>query len=204
MAYWLDDGFDSWPEVIRAGTAATGLYVRCGSWIARNTHDGLVPDDVARMYGTKEWAQRLVEAGLWKTDGSGYRDVKYFAMGNPTADKVAARRKADADRKARWREKRDRSRRDTTRDSHVSPTVTDGVTPFSPALPPLKGEGAPARRTADAAPNLGPEDPNVVELDRRRLEALAAHNESERLAAEERARNGAAAARAAIRKRGSA
>ncbi len=146
MAYWLDDGFDTWPEVVRAGKAATGLYVCCGAWIARSIGNGtlvdpVVPAEVATMYGTPEWVAKLVAVGLWRTEGAGYRDVKYFTMGNPAADKVAARRKADADRKARWREKRDESRRDTTRDSPVSHSVERRVTPLSPALPPLKGEG---------------------------------------------------------------
>lgn len=158
MAYWLDDGFDSWPEVVRAGTAAAGLYTRCGSWIARNTSDGHVPNEVAAMYGTPEWARRLVDAGLWETEEAGYRDVKYFTMGNPTAEKVAARRKADAERKARWRDKRNASRRDGMRDSHVSHKGSHGVSPFSPALPPLKGEGgaheaAPHTFVEGAVPN---------------------------------------------------
>lgn len=152
VAYWLDDGFDTWPEVVRAGKAATGLYTCCGAWISRNIGNGsiadaVVPAEVAAMYGTPEWVAKLVAVGLWRTDEAGYRDVKYFTMGNPPADKVAARRKADADRKARWRENRDKSRRDTTRDSGVRHSDSPGVRPLSPALPPLKGEGGAGART---------------------------------------------------------
>lgn len=153
MAYWLDDGFDTWPEVVRAGKAATGLYVCCGAWIARSIGNGtltepVIPAEIATMYGTPEWVAKLVDVGLWRTEGAGFRDVKYLAMGNPTAEQVQKRRKADADRKARWRENRDRSRRDTTRDSHVSHSVQPRVTPHSPALPPLKGEGGASARAA--------------------------------------------------------
>jgi len=162
MAYWIDDGFDTWPEVVRAGSAAAGLYVRCGSWIARNLTDGFVPAEVAAMYGTPEWVAKLVTVGLWSTEQAGYRDVRYHQMGNPTAEKVAERRAADADRQARWRERQHASRRDervTRRGTHNG---TDAVTPRSPALPPLKGEGqqaAPATRARAApAPNPNPVD----------------------------------------------
>jgi 5-methylcytosine-specific restriction endonuclease McrA len=104
MAYWLDDGFDTWPQVIRAGSAGVGLYVRCGCWIARNLTDGHVPAEVATMYGTPEWIRRLVEVGLWETDGQGYRDVFYFTMGNPTAETVRARRAMAARRQALTRD----------------------------------------------------------------------------------------------------
>jgi len=208
MAYWLDDGFDSWPEVVRVGSAATGLYVRCGSWIARNTQDGFVPAEIAAMYGTPEWVTKLVAAGLWSTEQAGYRDVKYFAMGNPPAEKMAARRKADADRKARWREKRDRSRRDETRDSSVSHMETDGVTPFSPSLPPLKGEGerAPAMRGAAPLPNgrhpplSVAEDPKTIAADEARLVGEAEAAERALQAERERTSAHVAAAKELIKK----
>jgi len=100
VAYWLDDGFDTWPETIRAGTSAAGLYVRCGAWISRNTNDGHVPSEVAAMYGTPEWVAKLVAVGLWEVEGAGYRDVKYFGMGNPTAEVVRYRRAQNARRQA--------------------------------------------------------------------------------------------------------
>jgi len=105
MAYWLDDGFDSWPEVVRAGTAAVGLYTRCGAWLARNIangrlQDAVVPREVADGYGTAEWRQRLVDAGLWAAEGEGFRDLHHFTL-NPTAEKVRQNRakKAAAGRK---------------------------------------------------------------------------------------------------------
>jgi len=193
MAYWLDDGFDTWPETVRAGTAAAGLYARCGSWIARNTHDGYVPNEVAAMYGSPEWARRLVDVGLWTVEAAGYQDVRYFQMGNPTAEKVAERRKADADRKARWRAKRDASRRDSTRDSGGTHGVGDGGNPFSPALPPPKGgKGAAASAGAmapAAAPgsNPTPTDDRLVDWDDPL--ARAEREEELRLASEQAVRD---------------
>ncbi len=99
----------------------------------------------------------------------------------------------------------------------VSDTVGNGVgepsptpTPprrergtVSPDAPPAADGGVAAagggREDRKPTPaQLGAEDPAVVEADRRRLEALAAHQESLNLEAEERARRGAAAVRAAL------
>lgn len=132
MAYWLDDGWDSWPEVVRAGTAAAGLYARCGCYIAKNIEalrDAVVPFEVARMYGTPEWIQRLVDVGLWRTEEAGYRDMRHFPL-NPTAEKVEQRKRLAADRQARYRK---------TRQSRGSNASRNG----KPTLPPtpLKGGG---------------------------------------------------------------
>lgn len=134
MAYWLDDGFDSWPEVVRAGTSAAGLYCRCGSWIARNLTDGFVPVEVARMYGTAEWIGKLVDVGLWTAEGAGYRDERFFPM-NPSSDKVRKRR---ADAAERQRRARDRRHADVTRDSRVS---HDGSHAYPSPAPPNGGRG---------------------------------------------------------------
>lgn len=169
MAYWLDDSFDTWPEVVRAGKAASGLYVCCGAWIARNISNGniadaVIPAEVATMYGTPEWVAKLAAVGLWSTEEAGYRDVRYFGMGNPTAEKARARRKAEADRKARWRAAQD-ARRKAGR-PHVPPghdagqtrdgprdTTRDGRSPL-PFPPPKGGEGGrpPASPGGAAAP----------------------------------------------------
>lgn len=144
MAYWLDDGFDSWPEVVRAGTAAVGLYVRCGSWIARNLTDGFIPLEVARMYGTAEWITRLVDAGLWTIEESGYRDMRYFPM-NPPAEKVRKRRADAAERQRKLRERRHAKQ---TRESRVTNAGSHG----SPAPSP-KGEGRGAGAATRPAPH---------------------------------------------------
>lgn len=116
MAFSVDDAWDNGPEVTRAGTAAFGLYCRCGAWCARNLQDGFVPSEIAAAYGTPEWAARLVSAGLWETVEGGYRMPHYLDR-NESAEQVRRRRKADATRKARWRrnnKQTERSRRDST------------------------------------------------------------------------------------------
>lgn len=149
MAYQIDDSFDTWPEVIRAGKAAAGLYLCCGSWIARNTQDGLVPAELAALYGTREWAQKLVEVGLWETVDAGYRDVYYHhakdgAKLNPTRDVHLARKEAARQRTKKWR--------DASPTRHVRHTQrdTDASRDASPSLPPSK-EGKGHARPPGAA-----------------------------------------------------
>jgi hypothetical protein len=55
-----DDSFYDDPAVARAGTAAMGLYFRCGLYVARHLLDGFVPSEVAAQYGTPEWTRKLV------------------------------------------------------------------------------------------------------------------------------------------------
>lgn len=110
MAYRVDDGIDTWPESIRAGTAALGLYLRCGAWICREIGggriaDAIVPVEVAAMYGSKEWVSRLVDVGLWLHVEDGYADRRYFDL-NPRPEKVARQREAKRKRQERWLEKK--------------------------------------------------------------------------------------------------
>lgn len=152
MAYWVDDSFDSWPQVVRAGTAAVGLYLRCGPWISRQLTDGDVPAEVAAMYGTREWAQRLVDVGLWSINEQGYHDEFYLAMNNPTREVVLERRAAAARRQAEARARRNPAayQRKPSRVTNARITddsqVSSRVSPRSPALPsPSGGEGRSSR-----------------------------------------------------------
>lgn len=150
MAYWIDDGFDTWPEVARAGTAAAGLYLRCGAWIARNLvkgriTDAVVPAEIADGYGTVEWRKRLVDVGLWAIEGSGYRDLRYFDL-NPTVEQIQEnhRKKAEAGRKgglARGK-KQTLSKRQAGANGVLVP----------PSLPPPSTKGEGGARPREAAP----------------------------------------------------
>src|SRR6266700_6229427 len=116
MAYWLDDEWDGGPMIRRAGTAAFGLYTLCGLWIARHTTDGFVPADVAAEKGSKEWAAKLVDAGLWAIVEGGYRDLWYLEL-NPTALEVRERREKARKRQQRHRDTQRRPEPDlVTRD----------------------------------------------------------------------------------------
>lgn len=65
----IDDKAHSHPKLIKAGNAALGLWLRCGSYAAAHLTDGIVPGVVAELYGTKPQAAKLVKAGLWHEHG---------------------------------------------------------------------------------------------------------------------------------------
>lgn len=147
MAYWLDEGWHNWPEILRAGTAAAGLYARCGAYIADKKTDGFIPSELARGYGTPEWIGRLVDAGLWLVEEHGFRDTRYFELNASKAD-LQKRKDEAAERQRRSRTSR-RSHTDVTRDKPVSHS-----TPV-PSPPPLTGEGK-GRTEGGHEPDLDP------------------------------------------------
>lgn len=143
MAYWLDEGWHQWPEIDAVGTAAAGLYSRCGSYIADRKTDGFIPTARARMYGTPEWIGRLVEVGLWAVEEHGFRDTRYFPL-NATAAVIEERKKKAAARQERFRNK-------AARQSRVSNALPDAgvILPPSPASPNGEGESARGRHKPD-------------------------------------------------------
>lgn len=153
--FQMDDSLYDDPAVIRAGTAAFGLYARCGDYVARQLLDGYVPSEIAAQWGTPEWIRKLTDAGLWKIVPGGYLMPRYL-VDNPSRDKVTAERKLKSERQQRWLEKqrsgtsgkRRVSRRSTRPSNEAS---IDGQKDV--ALPPsLTGrKGAARASTADAA-----------------------------------------------------
>lgn len=91
MAYWLPEEWHRSPEIDTVGTAAAGLYARCGSFIADSETDGFIPAARARMYGTAEWIERLVVVGWWSVVDGGYRDERYFPLNKTKAEKASAK-----------------------------------------------------------------------------------------------------------------
>ena len=124
--------------------AAVGLWTLAGGWSADNLTDGFVPWEVIDEWDTdRKLASGLVKAGLWyEAERGGELGCQFHDWSDwqPTREQVIRRRKADTERKARWRDKRwshgvtpeddppepgkeshkeshKESRRDTTRDS---------------------------------------------------------------------------------------
>jgi len=135
MAFLLDDDWDNDPRIIRAGTAAFGLYTRCGMYAARHLTDGFVPSEVATTYGSREWAAKLVDVGLWKIVEHGFLMPDYLDR-NPSAAVVLKRREQYADRQQRWRDKQNGKRV-----SNASRNASGNAAPS----PPLKGKGTRMR-----------------------------------------------------------
>jgi hypothetical protein len=65
----IDDKAHSHPKFLRAGNAALGLWLRCGSYSAQHITEGHVPAVVAQLYGSAPQAAKLVRAGLWHEHG---------------------------------------------------------------------------------------------------------------------------------------
>lgn len=147
----IDDGFHCHPKVLAAGTPAVGLYVRCGSWAAQQASDGIVPKQVARMYGTPRMIKALIAAGLWHQKGHDCAscpdlDANSFAIHeyldrNPSRVDIEKERKAKSERQQKWREGKKKSQVNEGKASDV-----DASTDASP------------RHHGDAAPN--PTRPN--------------------------------------------
>lgn len=110
----IDDGFHCHPKVFAAGTPAIGLYVRCGSWAAQQVTDGVIPKQIAKLYGTPRMIKALVDAGLWhenghdcescpQLDANSYAIHQYLER-NPSRVETELARKAKSNRQQRWRE----------------------------------------------------------------------------------------------------
>lgn len=102
----VDDNLTFHPKAVAAGNTALGLWVRAGSWSAFQLTDGRVPEDIALSIGTRVQADRLVKAGLWVPNGSGWMFHEWEER-QPTKADVLARRKAGAERLREWRKRRD-------------------------------------------------------------------------------------------------
>ncbi|ONK09491.1 hypothetical protein [Streptomyces sp. MP131-18] len=142
----IDDGFHCHPKVFAAGTPAIGLYVRCGSWAAQQATDGVVPKQIARLYGTPRMIKALVDAGLWhqkdhdcescpELDANSYCIHQYLER-NPSRVDVDLARKAKSERQQRWRDNKKKTQITPPEQSEVDGDVD-----------------ASTRRHGDAAPN---------------------------------------------------
>ena len=88
----VDDGFHNHPKAMAAGNAACGLWSRCGSYCSQQpSTEGVVPDAIAKAYGTKAEIARLVAVGMWEPVEGGYRMHDYHEY-NPTAEQAKAKK----------------------------------------------------------------------------------------------------------------
>jgi hypothetical protein len=144
--FLVDDVLPFHERVIRAGNAAMGLWVRGGAWCSGQLTDGFIPTEVARTMGTPAEIRKLVEVGLWHPEQregqAGYLFHAWAEDGTgtkrqPTRAEVEAKRRAERERKAAYRERQRDDHRttepvpaghpaghraDTTRSSGVRPT----------------------------------------------------------------------------------
>ncbi len=103
----VDDGFYSHPKTLATSLAASGLWVRAGSWVGTQLNDGLVPESALYAISpeppakTRRLARELVDAGLWVEVPGGYCFHEWHPR-NPLRAEVEAER----ERIREWRRKR--------------------------------------------------------------------------------------------------
>lgn len=108
----VDDSFWGHPKVMAAAETpdAIALWVRSLSWCAAYENDGHVPDTTLKFLLPDQTAREqavkaLVDAGLWKRNGSGvvFHD---WAKYQPTKAFLKERRAAEAQRQREHRERK--------------------------------------------------------------------------------------------------
>lgn len=167
----IDDGFHCHPKVLAAGTAAVGLYVRCGSWAAQQASDGIVPKQVARMYGTARMIRALIDVGLWHENGHGCEScpqldansyaIHQFLERNPSRVAIELERQAKTERQQRWRDAKRKSQANDGGDFEVDGDVDASTEPphgEHDDADPTPTRPDPSPTTTSSAEEAGAED----------------------------------------------
>lgn len=91
----VDDGFHDHPKVFDAPDCAVALWLRCGSWAARNLTDGFVPARLpARLCDDPDTAvKELLDRGLWVKAKGGYQFHDWHDYQPSKSEVLAAREK---------------------------------------------------------------------------------------------------------------
>lgn len=152
----LDDSFDTHPKVLMAGNEAVGLYIRCGTYAARNLTDGFVGQEIVLLYGSDSLAATLVRVGLWHRARGGWTIHDYLDY-NPSREQVLAKRKirSEAGRAGGVASGKARSKPEANRSQSVEPParpVPSSGTGFSSATGGSPGWRSPASKNPSSRP----------------------------------------------------
>jgi hypothetical protein len=154
----IDDSAHSHPKFLRAGNAALGLWLRCGSYSAQHLLEGFVPKSVVKPFGgTPAQVRKLIEAGLWHEAGhdckrcsqpvDGYMIHDFFEGGrNVTKAQHEAGKKGAAERAAKSRAARNANDSESKQNniqyatsSQMSSDRAEGGAPAHATATPLPG-----------------------------------------------------------------
>ncbi len=128
----LDDQFFANPKVLELSKDAKLLYLAGLTHCAAQLTDGHISPGAIRLITAlvdvpRDCAAELLDAGLWLAADDGY-EINDFLEYNMSATQVKAKRKANAERQARYRDRQ--SQRDDEDTHSVSNAVTnEHVTP---------------------------------------------------------------------------
>jgi hypothetical protein len=87
----LEDSFANHPKVLKAGNAAVGLWVRCGTYSSQYLLDGHVPLEIAKGLGRPGEIDTLLETRMWIQNGDGFL-IPDFLEYQPSREEVEAER----------------------------------------------------------------------------------------------------------------
>jgi hypothetical protein len=108
----IDDQLSDHPKIVAAGPDAAWLYIAGLCYASRYLTDGFIPEaQVRRLTDIKSpiaAAKRLVDVGLWDEVEGGYMVHDYLEY-NYDANTVKERRRRNAERQSRWRNKKEES-----------------------------------------------------------------------------------------------
>lgn len=148
----VDDSFYDHPKVFDAPDCAVALWIRAGTWSARNLTNGFVPAGLpARLCGDHDTAVReLVRRGLWSRVSGGYQFHDWFDYQRSAEQVQELRQKrAEAGRKGGLA----KARKQTASKSQASASGVAKQNPAPTRPPPSSkedGGGARANATRDA------------------------------------------------------
>jgi hypothetical protein len=134
----VDDSFYDHPKVFDAPDSAVALWVRAGTWSARNSQGGFVPTKMpARLCDDPEAAVReLLDRGLWKRTKGGYRFHDWETYQPTREEAIAAQQKQSSG-----------GRLGNHRRWHVDKGVSAPDCPFCLGEPPSGTRSVPDRHT---------------------------------------------------------
>ncbi len=135
MWFKVDDSFQGHPKAVGISNDSLATWTRAGGWAAWQLTDGVVPAGMLLAVAgdaadPEAVARDLVDRRLWELAEGGWQFHDWTDY-NPTRAQVLAKRKADAERRRRYLDRRRDSI--TGRAGHavtddVTARVTDGVT----------------------------------------------------------------------------
>jgi hypothetical protein len=138
----VDDSFYDHPKVFDAPDCAVALWLRAGTWSARNLTDGFVPAGMpARFCDDHERAVRdLMTRGLWKRARGGYQFHDWRDYQPSAAEVKSVREKrAEAGRKGGLNSGMARSKPRSKTEANASPVASHLLEPPTRPVPLLGG-----------------------------------------------------------------
>lgn len=153
----LDDSFDTHPKVLMAGNEAVGLYIRCGTYAARNLTDGFVGQEIVLLYGSDSLAATLVRVGLWHRARGGWNIHDYLDY-NPSREEVLAKRKirSEAGRAGGVASGKARSKPEANRSSSVQPPARPDPYVSGTGFSSASGRARPQVQASSKTPSSRP------------------------------------------------